>query len=516
MTRVKKIIALFLCLLMVIGVLTGCAGSPEVKSEPSTESANTDQGEKKIKEEVVIAVIQNPVSLDPHYGTENHSRMITTCMYNSLVHLNVETLEIEPDLAESWESPSENEYVFHLRKGVKFHDGSDMTAADVKYSLERCQEMPRAATYLTGLQKIEIVDDYTVKVTLEKPSPVFLTNVSGTIVSIIPEGSGDTAGDKPIGTGPYKYVEWSTDNYVLLERFDDFYGGAKPTKALRFRIIPDNSVRNLALEAHDVDVAHQIQNADYTMLKNRDDINLLIAPSVIVEFMGLQVSAAPFDDIHARKAVSHAINKDAYIQGIFDGEYTKVTSFLVPGAFGYNDSVDSCEYDLAKAKEELALSKYPNGFEFNCYTTASRGPYTEALQYDLSQIGVKMNVEFVSSVQSHCSAGYKGAHITSVNNAALDGDIMYNYLHSSKKQTGGNLTYYGNARVDELIEKARFEMDKQKRADMYKEVQDIIAAEVPIIPLHSIVAIVGTDSHVSGLKSNPTTVHEFYDVYYEY
>jgi peptide/nickel transport system substrate-binding protein len=469
-----------------------------------------------LKEELVIGVIQNPRSLDPHHSRANASRLITFCMYNSLVFLNADTATIEPDLAESWTTPAPNVYVFKLRKDVKFHDGRTMTAKDVEYSFKRAATFPDARPFVAGITETKVIDDLTFQVTLDKPSPVFLNNISDAIVSIIPDGSGDTAGTKPIGTGPFKFVEWSTDNYVLLDRHDDFYKGAKPTKRLRIRVIPDNTARNLALEARDLDIAHQIQNADYSMLEKAAHVTVYKTPSVLVEYIGMQVEKPPFDDIHARRAVAYALNKDAYIQAIFGGDYLNAKSFVNSNVLGYHDKIRVYEHSLQKAKEELALSKYKNGFEFDLFTTRARGVYTEALQHDLSKVGIKMNVIFVENVQSHCSPGYQGAHITSVQYPSLDPDMMYRYLHSQQKGTGLNLAWYGNAKVDNLLERGRSEMNTATRVAIYKEIQDIIADELPYIPLHSIQAMIGALSNVKGVDAEATTVHYFYDAYYEY
>lgn len=515
MKKPLRRMALMMCMLLVAGLLFGCSGNQANVQTNEPESKNEPVGEKGVKEEVIIGVVQNPTNLDPHHNTANASRIITHCMYNSLTFMDTNTKELLPALAESWEMPSDNEYIFKLRKGVKFHDGRDMTAKDVKYSLERCASMPAANSYVSSIKNIDIIDDHTIKLTLDGPSSTLLLSLSHCVTSIIPEGSGDTAADKPIGTGPYKYVEWLTDNYVLLERFDDYFEGAKPTKYIRFRIIPDHAARNLALEAGDIDVSHNASGAaDYSNLMNRDDITLTSTRSVITEYFAMQVEKPPFDDIHARRAVAYALDR-AYVKTAFQVPYEESKSILTRDVFGYNDNVKTYEYNIDKAKEELAKSKYSNGFEFNCYTTRNRQRYVELLQYSLSEVGIKMNVEYVENVQSQCKPGYTGAHITSVSYPALDPDVIYSYLHSSKKGAGGNLTWYENARVDELLEKGRTEIDPEKRKAIYYEIQDIIAEDLPIIPLHNSTTAVACRSNVKNAEVHPTTVPYYYNVYAE-
>ena len=514
MKRYRKHVNFILGLLLIATLLSGCSSSPT--TEPDEGLDKETENPKGYKEEIIIGVPQNPASLDPHFNVANATRIITHCMYNSLTFMDTNKQELLPALAESWEMSEPNEYIFKLREGVKFHNGKDMTAKDVKYSLERCAEMVAVSSYVSAITNMDVIDDHKIKITLEGPSATFLLSLSHCATSIIPEGSGDTAADDPIGTGPYKHVEWLTDNYVLLERFDDYFDGAKPTKYIKFRVIPDHTARNLALEAGDIDVSSNANGAaDYSSLMNRDDIVLTSTCSVITEYFAMQVEKPPFDDIHARKAVAYAFDKDTYINSAFQVPYNNAKSLLTSDVFGYNDDVKTYDYDIEKAKEELAKSKYPNGFEFDCYTTKNRQRYIELLQHNLADIGIKMNVEYVENVQSQCKPGYTGAHITSINYPTLDPDAAYNYLHSSKKGGGGNLTWYENARVDKLLDMGRSEIDTEKRKAIYYEIQDILAEELPIIPLHNSIVAVGAAKCVKNAEAHPTAVPYYYDVYCE-
>lgn len=519
----KRIVVFLLCMLMLANVFTGCTKQEtNTTTEPITTTAGTTKAatestaattaKEEIKDEVKIGVIQNPVSMDPQFDFAYTTQIITKFVYETLINLNVDTLEIEPSLAESWDVVSPTEYVFHLRKGIKFHDGSDLDAADVKYTLERAASMPKSASMVSGIKSVDIMDDYTVKIILSAPSAVFLNNLTNSLTYIIPENSGDAIADNPIGTGPYKFTEWLVDNKITLTRFDDYWNGPKPTKLITIRIIPEHASRIIALEAGDIDVAHNLQGTNYTSLIGNDDVVLLENNSVTVEYMGFNMSKAPFDDIHVRRAVSYAINKQAYIDGIFNGQYKPARSFIVEGALGYNDEVVTCEYDFEKAKEELAKSKYPDGFKFTCYSTKSRSGYAQMIQYDLSQIGIDMTFEVVSSVQPFLAGGYTGAFITGMTNGAMDPDAVYNYLHSSTIGSG-NYFFYNNTRVDEILDSARIELDPAKRASAYKEMQQIIADDIPMVPLHNINVVVGVGKNVRGIKVAPTTLHYYADVY---
>ena len=516
MKKLPKIFVFLFCCLLLIGVMTACSKSGSQSSASSSGTQlppGTVMGPngKPIKEEITVALQINPTSMDPHFGTENASRRVTNLIYERLLFFNAFAGTIEPAIAQSWDINGK-EITFHLRRDVKFHNGKQLTAADVKYSFDRMATMPRAASFVSMVEKVEIVDDYTVKVTLSAPSPSFLLNLTHMITAIIPEGSGDTIADNPIGCGPYKFVEWKTDDYVLFERFDDFFGGAKPTPRIRFPIIPDHAARLLTLEAGDIDFAILAHNTDYSFLKNRSDITLHSIASAILEYIGFEATKPPFNDIHARRAVSYAINKDAFIDTVFEGEFTKRMSVLLPGTPGYKE-VDSCEYDPAKARDELALSAYPNGFNFVLASSPARGLYIEAVQYDLAQVGIKMTFEPVASVPNYCVAGYEGAFITSFSNPELDGGTLFAYLHSKGASSYGNFV---NPRLDQLFEAAEIEMDMEKRAAMYAEISDIVAAEAYVVPLYSMVYCDAGNSHVKGAEAHPSTICYYYNLYYEY
>ena len=517
MKKFPRFLTILLCCLLLGSAMVACNRSSSQSSSSSSRSqipAGSVMGPngRPIKEEVIIGVQENPLSLDPHFSTSVGSRRVTSMIYERLVFLNAFTGEIQPAIAESWDIDGA-EITFHLRRDVRFHDGKQLTSADVKYSLERMKTMSGVASYVAVLDRVDSLDDYTVKVTLTAPSPSFLTNLTTMMTAIIPEGSGDTIAANPIGCGPYKFAEWRQDDYLILERFDDFFGGAKPTPRIRFRIIPDHSARILALEARDIDQATSVQMAgDYTMLENRNDITLYKTPLSTLEHFGFEVTKPPFDDIHARRAVAHAINKDAYIQGIFNGEYTNLSSILLPGMIGFKE-VDYCEYNPAKAREELARSAYPNGFSFAVASTATRSIYIESVQYDLAQVGITMTFDIVANVGNYCSGGFTGGYINSISSPELEPGILYNFLHS---RGGQNYPRYSNPRVDALFEAGAVEMDPQRRAALYGEISDIIAAEVPWIPMHAGVHIEGANSRMMGVESHPSGISYFYNVYYEY
>lgn len=519
MKNYKIVITLCLTLLLLAGLIAGCSTkTAETPKEPAGNDAETTvepTSETKYKDEVIIGVPSNPTTFDPHSSTAKAMLRVTVNIYETLFEFDVDTKEVKPKLVKSWEMPADNEYIFYLRDDVKFHNGNPMTVNDVVYSLQRCIDMPAANTFVMAIDKMEAIDDYTLKVTLKEPSPTFLNNLTNGTVSIIPEGSGDTINENPIGTGPFKFVEYAVDDYVLLERTDNYWGEQSPTKRIRIRIIPDHNARNMAVEAGDIDISIQIYSVDYTNLKMNDDIVVHKEPSVQVEYLAMNTQEVPFDDVHARRAVAYALNVNGVVEDIYAGDVAIAKSFVSSEVIGYNDNVKTYEYNIEKAKEELAKSKYPEGFEFTLYTTKSRARYTEALQYDLSVIGITMNVEFVQNVQSAIMGGYKGGHITGITYDSFDIDGAYRYLHSDSVGAGGNLTWYSNPKMDELLGKTRTEMDPVKRAQVVSDIQDLLYEDVPMVPLFARISTSGYVKGTQGYRPAPNEVDVLVNTYVE-
>lgn len=524
MKKVKRITLVLLFILIVSTLIVGCSQdktavedsvpeNDQKDPDDSVEASDDLTDDVEYVEELIVTAAAAPPSLDPNFKPQNAIRRFTAHIYETLLKFDPETKEIVPWLAESWDQPEPTVYIFNIREGVKFHGGEDLTAADVKYTYERCMDIASAMEYVALIDSIEIIDDYTLKVVVTEQSPIFLGNLCHDITSIIPENQGDGIEENPNGTNAYMLVEHKVDDYVLLERFDNYWGGKKPSKFIRMRIIVDNNSRNLAVEAGDVDIGIQLTNADYSSIKQREDITILEAPTIVNEFFSMNVTEAPFDDVHVRKAVAYAFNKQIVIDGIYEGDVVNVKSFINPTAFGYDPDVDYYEYNLEKAKEEMAKSKYPDGAKFKCYTTSSRGRYTESLQYDLSLIGLDMEVEFVQNVSSAISSGYKGAHITSISYPSYDADAIYRYFHSDTIGDGGNLSWYSNPVMDELLEKSRVEMDSDKRFEIFQDIQQILYEEAINIPILSRTIKVALNEGVGGFKPSPDTIDIFSDAY---
>ena len=272
----KKKLLVLLAMVFSVLFLVACGGDPDKK-----EGAGTG------KDTLVIAQGADAKSLDPHASNDNPSSRIRIQIYDRLMDLDDNGVP-QPMLAESWERPDDKTIIFHLRKGVKFHNGEEMKASDVKFSLERALASPEVSHILAGINGVEVLDDYTVKVTTEKPMAAILNNLAHTTIAILNEKATKEAGDKfgqnPIGTGPYKFVSWQSGDRVTLEAFPDYWQGEAPVKNVVFRNIVEETNRTIGLETGELDIIYDIQGMDKNKLKDDERFNLIEGPQVSITY----------------------------------------------------------------------------------------------------------------------------------------------------------------------------------------------------------------------------------------
>ena len=285
------------------------------------------------KDTLVVAQGADAKSLDPHASNDNPSARVRVQIFDTLMYLDDDGVP-QPMLAESWERPDDKTIIFHLRQGVKFHNGDEMKASDVKFSLERALKSPEVSHILAGVNGVEVIDDYTVKVTTEKPMAAILNNLSHSTLAILSEKATTEAGDKfaqnPVGTGPYKFVSWQSGDRITLEAFPDYWKGATPIKNLVFRNIVEETNRTIGLETGELDVIYDIQGMDKTKLKDNEAFNFIEGPQVSITYLGFNMKKAPYDNLKVREAISYAIDQKPIIDTVFLGAGQAGNSILTP------------------------------------------------------------------------------------------------------------------------------------------------------------------------------------------
>ncbi|WP_158266835.1 ABC transporter substrate-binding protein [Alsobacter soli] len=415
--------------------------------------------------------------------------------FNGLLKFN-EKMEIVPDLAESYATVDPTTVEFKLRKGVKFHDGNEMTAEDVKFSIERVMDEKLASPNrgkVTAIASVTAVDPYTVRITTKTPyAPLlnYLTNTrTGTqIVSKkAVEAAGEGFGRKPVGTGAFMVKDWKSNESVDMVAFDDYFGGKPKIRSVKIPIIAEESSGMTAILGGQVDLTSTAPFADVPALEKRtSEVKVLKQPGLNTRYFALNVTKAPFDDVHFRRAVSMAFDRNVLVKAAIFGEGVAIPGVLPPSLWpeGKGFHSDYTSFNPQKAKQELAKSKYGPGTEATVIVWGSNwwrrtgeimvGMVNQTLGTKFQLQAMEFNAAFAKAKAGDYQAlvfGWLGL---------VDPD---EYLGEILGSTGfRNIQGYSSPKMDDLLEKARAEMDPAKRRQIYREADLLAVEDMPVLP----------------------------------
>lgn len=474
---------------------------------------------------VVVGYQRDVLNIDPHQWTANVTRKVMLNVYEGLIWKNTK-FQVEPRLAESWEiSPDNLTVTFHLRRGVKFHNGREMVADDVKYSIERVMDPKTGSQVLPDMEcvkEVKVLDKYTVKVIFKRPSARAVELFDGDWCAIVPREEVEKHGDLnqfACGTGPFRLKERVSMQKVVLERNEDYYEKGLPyLDQVIFKIIPEEFSIIADLKAGNTDLTFVCPTEMQGDLKKTPGIIYEETPSSSVSFMAMNTRVAPFNDVRVRQAVAYAVDVKQAVDAAFQGLAEPATS-LVPKV-GPIKIQASWPYkrDVKKAKALLAAAGYPNGVEFtlNALGTAQTTRImAEVLQGQLAEAGIKMNIVYTEPgiyeekvVRKH---DFQAA--TDGTSEYPDPDVkLYIRLHSGSQT---NISGYSNRKVDELLELGRSTLDPEKRRAIYQECIDLVNSEVPILPLAATKFYVFYRDRLKGFVIDPVTMLYFKTVWVE-
>ncbi len=440
---------------------------------------------------------QAPTNLDPRIGTDSISEHIDGLIFDSLV-AHDQRLNIVPDLARKWEMPNPATYVFHLNRGVTFHDGRPFTSADVKYTFESILN----GTVKTGkvgsfriIQSIDTPDDYTVVFHLREPYASFLWDLSKPGIGIVPRGSGPDLARHPVGTGPFRFVSATTDEDIVLERNRDYFGGAADIPRVRFRIVPDATVRALELRKGSADVSNVNSLPPDTVIALQKDPHLAVddQAGTTLQYIAINCQDPILSHRRVRQALAYATDRATLIQDLARGFAVPANSVLPANHWAYDTSLKQYDYDPQKADQLLDQAGYrrgPNGIRFHITLKTSTDWFArllaEALAAQWRKVGVALDLRsmefatFYSDI-THGSFQLYTLQLIGGNN---DPDI-FDYLFNSKRTppNGANRGHYSNPELDALLDQARVEMNPEKRKAILFKIQNILATDEPYITL---------------------------------
>jgi peptide/nickel transport system substrate-binding protein len=419
---------------------------------------------------LIIGVDQEAIGLDPHIVTSFSSHRRVDLLYNKLVRHD-ENLKIVPDLAESWEIPDNTTYIFKLRRGVKFHNGQELTAEDVVFSLNRILDPKTTApgrSYIASIKSIEALGPYRVKVTLSAPLASFLEGLTSNNCAIVSKAAVEQNGNLQkveAGTGPFMLKEWIPDNSMTLVKNPNYFEKGLPyLDKVIFRVIPEQASLLAGVKAGTIDIA-QINDGSTVLLAKRDS-NLMVMqkPGINVRTFGFNVTRKPFDDV-------------------------RVTGPIPVGATQWALPLNKLPYytpDIAKAKSLLAQAGFPNGFSFKivCSNSFEGGlSVAQVVQNQLKKIGVNAELEVVEW-GTYIDRWTKRDFDSMVELRGGSGEpdrFLYRTLHS----TGGvNNFLFKDAEVDKLLDKGRQLTTFAERKPVYDELQTLLAEKAPVIFLY--------------------------------
>lgn len=460
------------------------------------------------RDEVKVANGADARTLDPVKGSDNVSANVQLQMFDNLVFINAQG-GLDPMLAESWDRPEPNVFVFHLRKGVKFHNGEECTAEDVKFTLDRAlsPEGVMAHALIKGIEKVEIVDKYTVKIVLKDSESPFIYALGeswGGIVSkkAVESGFHDKT---PTGTGPFKFVEWIKGDRVVLERFDDYWGDKPSFKRLVIRAIPETSSRTIELESGGIDVAYRVHHTDINRILDNPKLHLLRHPSFRTEYMGMNCAKKPLDDVRVRQAISLAIDTVGMQKAVWRGIGYAPSSPLPKGFPFHDDSIEPPVYDVEKAKELLDEAGVKN-LTLNLWTNESKERIDAAtiVQNMLAEIGITVHVKVMEygAFLEGLKAGDHDLYMNGWGNNLPDPEYSFGRGFHTKGMGSNNYSFFSNKEFDDAMDRGLHAVDDADRAGAYKEVQRILLEQVPAIWWSVGETIVATRADITDFDMN--------------
>jgi peptide/nickel transport system substrate-binding protein len=467
---------------------------------------------------VTVALDQNPDSLDPRIGQNAASQHLAELLFNSLVRKNDKT-ELVPDLALRWEMPDPITYVFHLRDDVRFHDGRPLTSKDVRYTfrsmLDGTVPTTKAGHPYNLIASIEAPDPYTIVFKLKETYASFLWNLAAGVIGIVPDGAGRDFALHLVGSGPFKLVRYIQDQDAVVERNDSYFGQKAVVSGLRFRIIPEEIVTALELRKGSIDIALNVLAPDMVeVLKHDPKLSVMESAGSNYQYLAFNLTDSVFRDVRVRQAFAYGIDREQIIKYLWRNQARQAVTILPPNNWAYNGQVRTYPYDPRRARELLREAGYEHlTFTYRTNNDNDTARQTASvLQQQLRQIGVTMQIqgnEFATFFADVISGNFQVYSLRWLG-ANNDPDIFNAVFHSkSVPPNGFNRGHYSNPRVDDLVEFARREVDLEKRKYAYREIQRIVAEDLPYISLFYMDNVCVYTKRIEGIRLDPEEHFDF-------
>lgn len=511
----KKLLALFLALVMVGAVLPGCGDGSK---DPGGQGNNGKTGEPVKGGEITVGIAQDlDDSLDPHQTVAAGTREVLFNIFEGLVKPNSDG-EMIPAVAEKYTlSEDGTTYTFTLREGVKFHNGQTVTAEDVVYSINRCaavpegQEKPLVAAF-SAVKSVEALDEKTVAVTIAQRDLEFISYMTAAIIPADYENQ-DTA---PVGTGPFRFVSRTPQQDFVMERFEDYWGAPAWLDKVTYKICENADALVMNLNGGSIDLCAHLTSAQASQLNQ--SFQVLEGTMNLVQAIYLNNQAKPFDNQLVRQALCYAIDRQGIMDMVADGHGTAVGSSIYPAFTKYflPELVDKYPHDVAKAKELLAQAGYPDGFDMTISVPNNYQPHmdtAEVVAEQLREAGINVTIQPVEW-STWLDTIYNGrqfqATVVGVDAANMTARAM---LERFTSDYGKNFINYNNPAYDTLFQQAINAQDEATQTDLYKQIEAMLADTAANVYIQDLCDLVAMRQDLGGLKFYPIYVLDLSTVY---
>lgn len=504
----RKFLGIVLLMVFAAALITGCS-----RDSGATGAAT---GVREIR----VALESDIAALDPRNGLATITASFLNHVFNALVVTDAQ-MNPMPGLAHRYEQLDDWTWRFYLREGVQFHDGSIFTSQDVVYTFDSLRDTSRNWGLAGDFSFIyaRAVDRYTVDIYTADPFPGLLLRLN--YVMMLPKDYIARVGyeafaNHPVGTGPFRFVSWHRDERVVIEAFDDYWGGRAPVDRIVFRVIPEAASRIAALEAGEVMYITAIPTAEKARLDAIGRLNVVAFPTSRIQFLNFNLLIdSPLRDIRVRQAINHAINRDLLIKGVLDGFGMRVASVSTPEYDGFDPNIRGFEYDPARARRLMAEAGFPNGFtiEASFPTGAANGPEVMTfIAAQLSEIGIRMVIREMAASQQRdmiIAGTALPLYFLALGGPYANIDLISRITFG----TGERWSSYSNPAFDELRRQASITIDQAERDRLNSRIQQFILDDAAGVILYQHVALHATSGQLRGWEPRVDELRLFRNSY---
>jgi len=528
MKKSSKVLSLILSAAMVLS-LGACSQKEDKPSQstnqPSTPATSTTAPSSpesaELKDTLTWAQSADVSSFDPNIGKETVAIQVHGQIYDTLFNVTADS-EIEPMLATEYEQTDDVTYVIKLRQGVKFHDGSTFTAEDAKYSLDRAIASASSNYIVKFIDHVDVVDENTIKIVTLEPYASTIRNLTHPAVAMMSKAYAEANGEDilktaPMGTGPFKFVEWKQGDYVKLERFDEYWNGPAKMKNLIMRVIPEAAQRTIMLETGEVDIAYDISPNDVSRLQEAEGTTVVTGSSLMCYYIGMNFQNPYLSDVRVRQAIRLAIDPAPMIDTILYGGAQLASSVLAPACFGYQPDYPAVTPNVEEAKKLMKEAGYEDGFELTITVNEdqTRIEMCNVIQSQLKEIGIDLKINSVEQATYVEICGRGGHELCFQNWTTSTADADYTYYplyHSSCYGSQGGRAFGEIPGIDAILEEAKGCKDQDQRIALYGQAEALVQEYAVNRPLVWTDLAVGMTDHVSGFELMSNTYHKLYNV----